>query len=70
MIRIKSLFIRISNLRGSKVIEFRKLTTNDGKDIFEMVQEIGKGENSFTNSLYSGDFSLFYNPYTTNSQLV
>ena len=57
-------------MRGSKVIEFRKLTTNDGKDI-EMVQEIGKGKNGFTNShLYSGDFSLFYNPYTTNSQLV
>jgi predicted acetyltransferase len=30
------------------MIELRKLTTNDGADVFEMIQEIGKGENGFT----------------------
>ncbi len=51
------------------MIEFRKLTTYDGTDIFEMVREIGKGENGFTNSLYSDDFSLFQEKLLRNYEM-
>lgn len=51
------------------MIEFRELTTHDGTDVFEMVQEIGKGENGFTNSLYSDDFSVFQEKLLRNYEL-
>lgn len=41
------------------MIELRELTTNDSTDVFEMIQEMGKGENGFVNSLYSDNFPLF-----------
>jgi predicted acetyltransferase len=51
------------------MIELRKLTTNDGADVFEMIQEIGKGENGFTNSLYSDDFSSFQEKLLRNYEM-
>ncbi|WP_121615449.1 GNAT family N-acetyltransferase [Virgibacillus halodenitrificans] len=51
------------------MIELRKLTINDGTDVFEMVQEIGKGENGFTNSLYSEEFSIFQEKLLRNYEM-
>ncbi|HAQ62294.1 TPA: GNAT family N-acetyltransferase [Candidatus Delongbacteria bacterium] len=34
-------------------VELRKLTKNDGRDIYDMLQEIGPGENGFVNSGYN-----------------
>ncbi|PES74603.1 GNAT family N-acetyltransferase [Bacillus cereus] len=51
------------------MIELRELTTNDGTDVFEMIQEIGKGQNGFVNSLYSDNFSLFQEKLLRNYEM-
>lgn len=39
--------------------ELRKLTVNDGVDIYEMMQEIPKDENGFMNSIYGKTFEEY-----------
>jgi len=39
--------------------ELRKLSINDGKDIYEMLQEIAKDENGFINSVKSMTFEEY-----------
>ncbi|WP_217587535.1 GNAT family N-acetyltransferase [Lentibacillus saliphilus] len=51
------------------MIELRELTTHDGTDVFEMVQEIGTGENGFDNSLYSDSFLLFQEKLLSNYEM-
>lgn len=40
-------------------IELKELSINDGKDIYEMILEIGLGENGFTNSFQTNSFEEF-----------
>ncbi|UHA72752.1 GNAT family N-acetyltransferase [Paenibacillus sp. 481] len=40
-------------------VQLKALTVNDDKSIFAMVQEIGVGENGFTNSLLCDTFAEF-----------
>lgn len=40
-------------------LELRKLCINDGKDIYEMLQEIAKDENGFINSVKSMTFEEY-----------
>ena len=51
------------------MMELRELTINDGTDVFEMIQDIGVGENGFNNSLYSDDFSLFQEKLLKNHEM-
>ncbi len=51
------------------MIELRELTVNDGTDVFEMIQDIGTGENGFTNSLYSDSFPLFQEKLLRNYEM-
>jgi predicted acetyltransferase len=37
----------------------KELSLEDGQDIFQMLQEIGKGENGFTNSIPTSSFEGF-----------
>lgn len=48
-------------------IELRSLSLNDGKDIFDMLQQIGPGENGFSGSGYDIDFADF--PAYLNAQI-
>jgi predicted acetyltransferase len=41
-------------------VELRKLAKNDGRDIYDMLQEIGPGENGFCNS----GFNIAYEQFT------
>lgn len=41
------------------IIELRELSLDDGIDIFEMLKEIGPGENGFGNSGYDLDYADF-----------
>lgn len=41
------------------MIELRELTVKDGLDVYDMLQEIGPGENGFDNSLNADTFSVF-----------
>ena len=41
------------------MIQLKKLSRNDGLDIFKMLKGIGKEENSFTNPTYEMKFSEF-----------
>lgn len=66
------MFVECMNYRlgeGDKMIELRELTPNDGPDIFEMIQEIGVGENGFTNSLYSDKLFLFQEKLLRNYEM-
>lgn len=47
-------------------IELRELTTQDGLDVFEMVQELGEGANGFMNSLYASNFEEFQEKLVKN----
>lgn len=40
-------------------IELKELSINDGKDVYEMILEIGLGENGFTNSFPTNSFEEF-----------
>lgn len=40
-------------------VELRKITESDGRDIFDMLQEIGPGENGFGNSGFNIIFDKF-----------
>lgn len=40
-------------------VELRELSLSDGRDIFDMLREIGAGENGFGNSGYDIDFDDF-----------
>lgn len=40
-------------------IELKKLSLNDGKEIYEMIKEIGPGENGFVNYGYEINYSGF-----------
>ena len=40
-------------------IEFRQLSSDDGKDIYDMLQEIPKDENGFTNNVNGKTFEEF-----------
>ncbi|SEN98750.1 Predicted acetyltransferase [Paenibacillus sophorae] len=40
-------------------MELRELTVPEGREIYEMVREIGSGENGFVNSLYIAGYSKF-----------
>jgi len=40
-------------------IEIIALSTEDGADIYEMIKEIGLGENGFTNSIPTNDYDEF-----------
>src|SRR5699024_4779747 len=51
------------------MIEIRELTTNDGADVFEMIQEIGTKENGFVNSLYADSFPLFQEKLLRNYEI-
>ena len=51
------------------MIELRELTIDDGTDVFEMIQDIGVGENGFINSLYSDNFSLFQEKLLRNHEM-
>lgn len=51
------------------MIEVRELTTIDGTDVFEMVQEIGTEENGFVNSLYADSFPLFQEKLLRNYEI-
>jgi predicted acetyltransferase len=41
-------------------VELRKLAKNDGRDVYDMLQEIGPGENGFCNS----GFNIAYEQFT------
>lgn len=41
------------------IVELRELTTKDGEDIFDMLTEIGPGENGFMNSAFGISFEEF-----------
>lgn len=41
-------------------VELRKLTKNDGREIYDMIQEIGPGENGFGNCGYNITFEQFH----------
>ncbi len=41
------------------IIELRELSLNDGIEIYEMIQEIGPGENGYQNSAYNLEFKEF-----------
>ncbi|WP_201305461.1 hypothetical protein [Paenibacillus puerhi] len=43
----------------SMQIELKELSESDGQDIFEMLQEIGLGENGFTSNFPENDYELF-----------
>src|SRR5699024_3853715 len=51
------------------MIEIRELTTNDGADVFEMIQEIGTKESGFVNSLYADSFPLFQEKLLRNYEI-
>src|SRR5699024_2285718 len=51
------------------MIEIRELTTNDGADVFEMIQEIGTKESGFVNSLYTDNFPLFQEKLLRNYEI-
>src|SRR5699024_3537006 len=51
------------------MIEVRELTTIDGTDVFEMVQEIGTEENGFVNSMYADSFTLFQEKFLRNYEI-
>ncbi|WP_230202551.1 hypothetical protein [Paenibacillus ihumii] len=40
-------------------IQIKELSETDGQDIFDMIQEIGLGENSFTTNFPDKDFEEF-----------
>jgi predicted acetyltransferase len=40
-------------------VELRELSVKDGKDIYEMIQEMDLGENGFTNSFPTGSYEEF-----------
>lgn len=40
-------------------VELRELSLQDGRDIYEMLQEMGQGENGFENSAYGIDYKDF-----------
>lgn len=40
-------------------VELRKLTLDDGEDVYQMALEIGPGENGFVNGLLSHNYSDF-----------
>lgn len=50
------------------MVELRELTLEDGQDVFEMVKEMGPGENGFQNSLFSEDFEEFQEKLLKNYQ--
>lgn len=41
------------------MIELKAASVDDGRDIFDMLVEIGPGENGFVNSSYDIDYSQF-----------
>lgn len=41
------------------IIELKELNLNDGRDIFEMLKEIGPGENGFSGSGYDIEYEEF-----------
>jgi predicted acetyltransferase len=43
----------------SMKVELRELSVNDGKDIYEMIKEMGLGENGFTNSFPTSSYGEF-----------
>lgn len=43
------------------IVELRELRRDDGRDVFEMLKEIGPGENGFDNSGYDLDYDDFPN---------
>lgn len=47
------------NLGESMGIELRELSLKDGKEIFDMIQEIGPGENGYVNGDYDMDYEEF-----------
>ncbi|WP_269053409.1 GNAT family N-acetyltransferase [Sporosarcina sp. G11-34] len=51
------------------MIEIRELTIKDGTDVFEMIQDIGVGENGFANSLHSDSFPLFQEKLLRNYEM-
>lgn len=45
----------------SMTIELREATEDDGRDVYEMLMEIGEGENGFSNSAYGVAYEEFPN---------
>lgn len=41
------------------IVELRELSLDDGMDVFEMLQEVGPGENGFRNSGHDLDYGDF-----------
>ena len=41
------------------IVELRESSLDDGRDIFEMLKEIGPGENGFQNSGHDTDYAIF-----------
>jgi hypothetical protein len=50
-------------------IELRELSVQDNEEIFEMIQEIGPGENGFVNSLYDNSFNHFQIKLRKNDEM-
>lgn len=49
-------------------IELKELSINDSKDVYEMILEIGLGENGFTNSFPTNSFEEFTNSLAEDNQ--
>lgn len=41
------------------LVELRELSADDGRDVFDMIREVGPGENGFENSGYDMEFADF-----------
>lgn len=51
-------------------IELKKLSLNDGKEIYEMIQEIGPGENGFMNNGYGISYNEFLEYLEKNKNMA
>lgn len=57
-------------LRGMLLkIYLKKLETKESSDIYQMIQEIGEGQNGFINSLYSIDIQMFEEKLKRNYEM-
>ncbi|MCX7709725.1 MAG: GNAT family N-acetyltransferase [Clostridia bacterium] len=52
------------------IIELKELSMDDGKDIFDMIKEIGPGENGYTNTGYDMDYQSFSGYLQMNSDMA
>jgi predicted acetyltransferase len=52
-------YIFFKMILGVLILELKELSLNDGRDIFDMIKEIGPGENGFANGGYDISYEDF-----------